>query len=131
MGRRSCLGCVGILVAMLICGGLTFAVVDGLCYAGLSQRMPIYPGATVTRQTHNLVRAYGMGNTVLVLYSPDDPDTVRAWYARETGTLLRNLLQSGNPRDGVIRTLTQSQFDITRDESGAGSQILLFGTCAN
>jgi hypothetical protein len=128
---RGTLGCIGVMLALLLCSGVIVTVMDGICYDGLTRRLPTYPGAQVLNVRYNLFRPYGMGNTVVQLYSADDQDTVRAWYARQTGTLLRALIESRAPGDNLVRTITQSQFDVTEAADGTGSQILLFGTCVN
>lgn len=128
---RGTLGCIAVMLALVLCSGVVVTVMDGICYDGLTRRMPTYPGAQLVSVRYNLFRPYGMGNTVVQLSSSDDENTVRAWYARQTGTLLRQMVESRAPGDNLLRTITQSQFDVTAAEDGTGSQILLFGTCVN
>ncbi len=121
------LGCLLIIILIVVCGSGTLFVADRICYGNLSQRLPIYPNATVERRTHNLFTEFGMGNTVIIMNSPDAPSTVRSWYALHTGTYLREALQNDTP----FFRMAQGQVDVTRSEDGAGSQIILFGTCIN
>ncbi len=124
-------GCLLVIILIAICGGtLTFAM-DTMCYAGLTQRMPIYPGAEIVNEEHNMFRSFGMGNTTLTLFTPDDPETVRAWYAVRNGAWLRQSLQSTDAGARMLRTFSQYQFDVTESPSGEGSQVILFGTCVN
>lgn len=129
--RQGCLGCIGVLVVMLLCGTITTITVDRICYTGLSQRLPIYPNAEVQRRSHNLLSEFGMGNTVIVLYSPDEPEVVQSWYGQQTGTYIRGTMQSGGFIDRVAQRIAQGDWSVTRAESGIGSQIILFGTCVN
>jgi hypothetical protein len=62
---------------------------------------------------------------VVILTSPDDPDSVRSWYAVHTGTYLREALRNNSP----FFRMAQGQVDVTRNPDGDGSQIILFGTC--
>ena len=68
-----------------------------------------------------------MGNTVVVMSSPDEPNEVRSWYAVHTGTYLRDALENNTP----FFRMAQGQVDVSRGQDGTGSQIILFGTCIN
>jgi hypothetical protein len=109
-------------------GTVTFAL-DRICYSGLSQRLPIYPNAEVRLRRHNLFTEFGMGNTAITLYSPDDPNDVRRWYGRQTGDYIRGTMDNGGTIDRLALRIAQGDWDVTAD--GTGSQIILFGTCAN
>lgn len=129
--RRSFFGCLGILIAMIVCGSTVFLAIDRVCYAGLSARMPVYPGAVQTFEYHNMLTSQGMGETVMLFTSPDAPDVVQAWYARTSGEWLRAAAQSKDLLVTAQRTLTRADFAVTADESGTGSLISLIGECAN
>jgi hypothetical protein len=120
-------GCLMVIVAVILCSAVTSFAVDRLCYSNLSQRLPLYPNAEVKRRVHNLFTEFGMGNTVIVLVSSDDPDTVRDWYAAETGTYVRDALRNNTP----FFRMAQGTVDVTHNPDGEGSQIILFGTCVN
>ncbi|HLU12309.1 MAG TPA: hypothetical protein VK003_21705 [Oceanobacillus sp.] len=129
--HQGCLGCLGLGLALVFCvGTLTFAI-DRVCYTGLSQRLPIYPNAEVRLRRHNMFSEFGMGNTAITLYSPDDPAVVRQWYGRQTGEYIRGTMDNGGMIDRLALRIAQGDWDVTRDESGTGSLIILFGTCAN
>jgi hypothetical protein len=125
------LGCVGVLVALVVCVSTGSFAADRICYMGLSQRLPIYPNAEIRSRVHNLFSEFGMGNTVLTLYTPDEPDAVRSWYGQQTGTYARETLQSDNFIERLAQRWAQGQWEVSRDESGIGTQIILFGTCAS
>lgn len=122
---RPALGCLVVVLAIVVCGSVSSFALDRLCYSNLSQRLPIYPDATVESRAHNLFTEFGMGNTVMVLTTPDEPDAVRSWYAIQTGSYLREALRNNTP----FFRMSQGQVDVTRNPDGAGSQIILFGTC--
>lgn len=118
------LGCGVVMAAILLCMGAVTLAIDGACYSSLTQRLPIYPSATVVSERHNFIRAFGMGETVMVLYTSDPPDEVTSWYARTIGQVIRESLQRGGPlRFGA------TDWSVGRAEDGVGSQIILFGTC--
>lgn len=121
------LGCLVIVLGIFGCLSLTAFTLDRLCYDVLSQRLPLYPNAEVTRRTHNFLSEFGMGITSLSLRSLDDPEVVRTWYAQQIGAYLRRSLEQPPPLLRVAR----ADWDVTRHPEGTGSQILLFGTCIN
>jgi hypothetical protein len=122
---------LGLLVGLVFCIGTTTFAIDRICYTGLSQRLPLYPNAEVRLRRHNLFTEFGMGNTALTLYTPDEPNDVQQWYGRNTGEYIRGTMENGGTIDRLALRIAQGDWDVTRDESGTGSQIILFGTCAN
>ena len=132
LGKHTALlGCLGVLVALVLCLGTGTFAADRICNLGLTQRLPIYPNAEVRSRAHNLFSEFGMGNTVVTLYTPDEPDVVRSWYGQQTGTYARETLQSDDFIERLAQRWAQGQWEVGRDESGVGSQIILFGTCAS
>jgi hypothetical protein len=121
---RPVLGCLVVIVAIFLCSGVTMFAADRLCYGALSQRLPLYPDSTVISQTYNLFSAFGMGNTVVSMTTPDDQQTVRNFYGRATSTYMDSR-GSGSP----FFTLAKGQWDVSRGDNGEGSLIILFGTC--
>jgi hypothetical protein len=123
---RPVLGCLAIVVAVILCSGVSLFAADRLCYGALSQRLPLYPNAAVKQRVHNLFTEFGMGNTAITMTTPDDPTTVRNWYGARTGEYMREGLDSRS----IGFTLARGQWDVTRDpDNPTGSQIILFGTC--
>jgi hypothetical protein len=121
---RPALGCLVVIVAVFVCSAVTSFAADRLCYGALSQRLPLYPNATVTSRVHNLFSEFGMGNTVITMNTPDDPTTVRNFYGMASGAYMRS---GGN--GSLFFTLARGQATIASGEGGVGSQIILFGTC--
>jgi hypothetical protein len=128
---RPALGCLVVVGAIFACVTVSLLGINGVCAAYLPQRLPYYPGAQVISEAHNFISAWGMGNTVATLYTPDDTETVRSWYGVQIGTFLRGAVQNPTPITDLGRQLARVDFDITRAEDGVGTQILLFGTCLN
>jgi hypothetical protein len=123
---RPILGCLVIVAAVILCSGVSVIAADRICYSNLTQRLPIYPGATIKSREHNFLSEFGMGNTVVVMTSPDAPDAVRSWYAVHTGSYLRESLRNNTP----FFRMAQGQANVTYDAANdAGSQIILYGTC--
>ncbi len=107
----------GCLAAMVLAA-------DRVCYAALTRKLPVYPGATVLWEAHNLFAPFGMGETYMELESPDDPLVVHEWYNRHSASLLRE--HAGDP----ILRFGNARWDVNRLDSGPGSQIILHGICA-
>jgi hypothetical protein len=121
--RRTLLSTLIIIGAIVLCvGGITLGI-DGACVASIGPRAPLYPNATLISERHTLLRAFGTGETVMILYSPDDSKTVNDWYARTVGEELRNNMQRG------VRVYGSANWTVTEAEDGKGSQIILYSTC--
>ena len=129
--RRGCLGCLVIFLGMIVCGSIVYISVDRVCYTGISRRVPVYPEATQVRLQHNMFFAYGMGTTVGIYESADDPETVRRFYANNQRAFTQNDATNPSPLISAYVRLTQARYDVTEAESGVGSQIILYGVCAN
>lgn len=130
-GNRGCLGCLGIMLGMLVCGGVVYLSVDRVCYAGITRRVPIYPQATQVWLSHNMLFPWGMGTTVGTFESPDDAETVRRWYGEHMREYMRSDAVSSSPLTSAQVRLSQARWDVTEAEDGTGSQIILYGVCAN
>lgn len=128
--NRGALGCLVIIIAVIVCSSTAFLTVDRICAAYLPQRLPLYPNAEIVRRSHNFLFEYGMGITTFVLRSEDDPNTVRSWYGRTTGTFLRESLESSDPITNIGRRVARVSWGVTRDNDGS-TQILLATFCVN
>lgn len=126
-GRRALLYTLAITAAMFLCIGGTTAAIDAVCYSTLTRRLPVYPDAEVTLLRYNFVRAFGMGQTVMVLETADPPDAVREWYGRSFGAAARAAQDNRDP----FFNMATSAHSITAAESGSGSQIVLSGVCGS
>ena len=129
--RRGCFGCLGILLGMIVCGSIVYISVDRVCYTGITRRVPVYPEATQVWLTHNMLFEWGMGTTVATYESDNDPETVRRFYANNLRAFTQNDASSRNPLVSAYVRLTQARFDVTEAQDGTGSQIILYGVCAN
>ncbi|MBZ0304178.1 MAG: hypothetical protein K8J31_30865 [Anaerolineae bacterium] len=113
------------LILVLCVGGATVAL-DSLCYSGLTQRLPLYPGAVVTFEKHNGLRRFGMGETLMILESADPIETVRDWYGRNAGAAVRRMQQDGQR---LLISMSQAEYSVVTAEDGQGTQITLSGVC--
>lgn len=124
--RTRILAIVVIPLLLLVCiGGVTLAL-DHLCYSGLTQRLPLYPDAEITFERHSGMRAFGMGETLLILESADPIETVREWYGRAGGAAVRRMQQSGQR---LLISMSQAEYSLITAEDGQGTQITLSGIC--
>lgn len=123
--RRALLSVLVLLVALFACVGVSFVGVDAMCYSSLSQRLPLYPGATVTLERHNFMRAFGMGETIMVLESDDPPEVVQAWYGRVTYDGQQRAKANHDP----FYYMATGRYSVTAAEDGTGSQIILSAGC--
>ena len=110
------------------CAVVSTLAMDTICYNTLSQRLPVYPGATITVERYSFMRRYGMGETILVLNSDDATDTVREWYGHERGRLAQQIRRDRTMN--LFYGFTTAVSSVTTAEDGTGSQIVLSGACA-
>ena len=123
--RRTLLSMVFIIGAIVLCIGTVTLAIDGSCVASIGPRAPLYPGATVSSERHTLLRPFGMGETVMILYSADDSKTVNDWYARTVGAVMRANMQH------KVRVYGSANYTVTTGEDGTGSQIILYSYCGS
>ncbi len=126
-GKRSLLSCGVIILLIVLCGGVMTFTFDRLCLSTMTQRLPIYPGAQMVVERHNMLSAFGMGETYAELYSPDAPDVVSKWYGNTAGTYQINAVRNGDP----TYNLGRSNWTVNQAADGKGSQIQLYGICVN
>lgn len=122
-------GCVSVIGALVACLLTLVLAGDGLCYTGLTQRMPVYPQATPIFRQYNWLRPYGMGSTVIAFETDDPEGQVRAFYGRAQGEYARRALQFSNPLEIAAENMTRAAYDVVTQEDGTGSQVILFGYC--
>lgn len=78
--RRKPAGCFSFLLIALAIPALFFLGSDQLCSYDIGRRLPYYPEATLISSDHNGIRLRGLGTTRMVFATPDDYETVAAWY---------------------------------------------------
>jgi hypothetical protein len=110
---------------IFLCGTVSILTIDSICWSNMTQKLPIYPSATISFQRHNFLRPFGMGTTVMTLETEDSPDGVRDWYGRAVGAAARAAKDS----DNRLYNVPIARFSITGAEDGTGSQIILSGDC--
>jgi hypothetical protein len=82
--RATLIGAAVIMVGVVVLLALVVGVIDQQCASDIERWLPLYPGADTVSQQHSFLRARGMGVTTLTLHTPDDRETVSAWYADST-----------------------------------------------
>jgi hypothetical protein len=117
---------VVILLLVLACGTVSTLGIDAMCYNTLSKRLPVYPDSKRTFEKHNFLRAFGMGETLIILETDDPPDVVRDWYGHAVGKAA-----SENRDNPVFFGVSSAAWSVTKSEDGSGSQIILSGVCAS
>lgn len=124
--RRRIIAIVVIPLVLLVCvGGVTLAL-DNLCYSGLTQRMPLYPNAEMVFEEHSGMRAFGMGETLIILETDDPIEIVRDWYGRNAGGAVRRMQQQGQR---LLASMSQAEYSLITAADGTGTQITLSGVC--
>lgn len=101
--RRNRLGLLALPLFLIAILALGIGGIDQLCVADAERRLPYYPGSERVEESHNGLRVRGIGNSLEVGFTPDDLETVQAWYDQ----LTIELLNSGRPRgvNNLIRRL--------------------------
>ncbi len=125
--RKALLSIFTVPLVMLLCISITVVGLDSLCYSVNSGLLPQYPEATIVFEQHSFLRAFGMGETVMVLETADDVETVREWQARKFASISRAAVQ-GTGR--VAFNMTDANYAVIALEDRPGSQITLTAACA-
>jgi hypothetical protein len=123
--RKAVLITLLLVVFVFLCATVSLVTVDSICWNNMTQKLPIYPEATIVFQRHNFLRPFGMGTTVMTLETEDSPDVVRDWYGRAVGAAARAAKDS----DNRLYDVPIGRVSITGAEDGTGSQIILSGDC--
>ena len=124
--RKRILAIIAIPAMVFLCIGGVALTLDHLCYTGLTQRLPIYPGAEVVFEEHNGLRAFGSGETLMIIETEDPIETVREWYGRNAGGVTRRMRQQGQQ---MLISLTNASYSMVTAADGNGTQITLSGVC--
>jgi hypothetical protein len=105
---------------LLVCIVAAVGGVDVACSIDIAQRLPIYPNAELVDMEYTAFRPRAGGITRMWLLSPDDHQTVRAWYLKERQELLRRNSGAG------IATVRRV---IEENPDGPGTTIYLASAC--
>ncbi|MCB9450991.1 MAG: hypothetical protein H6672_06100 [Anaerolineaceae bacterium] len=116
------LGVILITIGVVVLFVITVTLIDDKCYNDATTWLPVYPNATVTSVTFDYFRAWGLGETVMELSSPDDRITVNTWYANTMEEIGKQYSSRG---------LADTDVQIRNNPNGAGSLIILYSACAN
>ena len=124
--RRMILGTLVVILALVLCVVVVSIGVDRTCVNDLKPRLPIYPNTTVKLQQHNFLTQFGMGESVMILHSDDPVEVVRDWYSKTVGAIVYADVQKG-----TIRHMGRTNWTVGPEETGTGSQIILYGYCGS
>lgn len=111
-----------VLLLLLVfgCPGSIFIVADIACNISINTWLPPYPGAEQVSVDYNFIRPNGMGATLRVFTTPDDPETVEAFY-------YQHILDLTNRN--VPRGLGGTDFNAEPNPDGEGSVLALYSHC--
>lgn len=115
---RSCLITTMIILTIIFaCSTGMIVMVDTNCASKAQAWIPPYPNAQTVSQSHNFLRPFGMGITEMVMTSPDDPQTIQAWYNED------------RRKRGVSAVGMGRYFTMDIEPTEEGSAIIYFGNC--
>jgi len=115
---------LAVVIGVTLCSTSVYAALEIRCYQDTRQSLPVYPGAEVLQEEYSFIRAWGIGETQQILYSPDSTNTVRAWYI---DYFFENDLSTPDGFQGVANT----QWFVTDASDGEGAQIVLYADCSS
>lgn len=116
--RTVVLSLFGILFGVFLCFGGTLVVIDNVCAQNAAEYLLYYPNAEVASEDYTFVRAWGMGETTVVLETDDSTIRVLDWYRDNRPTI-----QPVN----LLATMDQT---VRRDDATGGTRIVLTSECA-
>ena len=112
-----------VLVLLLASFGCILSLVvvgDQICHSNIDQWAPYYPGATVISSEYDFIRLRAIGTSTVILFSPDEPETVRQFYRDLTLELMRA---------DKSRGLAGTSWTVNPNPDGEGSVIILYSEC--
>ena len=109
-----------LLLFVFLCFLTLLVTVDQMCSTSIEQWIPYYPDAEVISVEYSLFRPRSMGETVTVLLTRDDEETVREFY-RQTILALLDEQQT--------RGLARTHWDTEQNLDGDGTFIILSSEC--
>jgi hypothetical protein len=102
------------------CVGTTLFAGDRLCRWSIESNLPYYPEARVVSIENNYLRPRAIGQTIVVLSSPDDVETVKQFYRDFTIARMNS---------EAARGLASTSWAVEPAPDGNGSIIRLFSEC--
>ena len=111
-----------VLLLLLVfgCPGSIAVVGDIACNISIETWLPYYPGAELVSAEHNFIRVRGMGSSLMIFQTPDDPETVEAFYYQHILDLTT---------DHVPRGMGATDFNAEPNPDGEGSVLALYTHC--
>lgn len=118
--RSPLVGCVVVPVVAVLFIVALVAGSDQYCRYEINQRLPIYPNATLVSQQFNGLRVRATGASQMVFSTPDDVESVKAFY-RELN--LERAKKEGPPGIATVN------FFVEPNPQGEGSVISYATEC--
>lgn len=109
-----------LIVVIFGCPVTATVVVDVACNTSIETWLPLYPGAETVSVDYSFIRPRAMGSTLMVQQTPDDPQTVEAFYYDHFEELVSR---------GVPRGMGGTDFSAQENPDADGSLILLYSRC--
>lgn len=111
-----------IILATVVCVVSTVAYIDYDCAKNGKKWLPLYPGSEIIQEKQGYFRRYGFGETILVLHTPDDNNTVRKWYITQQRKNRLKYRSSG---------LAETDWAVIRTPNEAGTTVILTLGCVS
>ncbi|MBZ0304177.1 MAG: hypothetical protein K8J31_30860 [Anaerolineae bacterium] len=118
--RRWIRNIVLFLLLVFGCPGSMAVVGDIACNISINTWLPVYPDAQVISVEHNFIRPRGLGATLMVLRTPDDPETVNTFYRQN----IQDLVDRGAPRG-----MGSTDWSAREDPDEEGTLLALYSRC--
>ncbi len=129
--RRTIIGTLAIMVAIMICTVTLVTAVDTACYNDINHWMPLYPDSEVVEVKYDFFRPRGMGNTLMIFYTPDDETTVRRWYINYRRSITQNQQYADNSNYRASGLASTAYRIAPAENNQRGSLIYHVSDCAN
>lgn len=111
-----------IILSVVTCTVSAVTYIDYNCVHNGQRWLPLYPGAKILQEKEGYFRRFGFGDTMLVLYTPDDNNTVRKWYMEHNRKARLRYRTSG---------LAETDWAVILTPGQAGSTIVLTQHCVS
>jgi len=119
--RGMIISTIVITIAIIVVFGLAVMGIDYSCQVTIETWTPYYPDAEVVSVEYDLFRPRAMGNSLVILSTPDEYLVVNEWYQDHQANL-REMDQ--------VEGIATYGFNVRNNPDSDGSLIYLFSECA-
>lgn len=129
--RRTIIGTLAIILGIITCTVTLVTAVDTACYNDINYWMPIYPDSEIVEVNYDFFRPRGMGNTLMIFYTPNNEAAVRQWYVNYRRNITRNK-EYNTDSNHRVSGLASTAYRIAPAPDGkTGALIYHLSDCAN